>query len=118
MTPRKRTTPPVTSEPTAGQRLVTELAHPTDPYSLTFLIEQAGHIADYLDSLNTLLRGDRDAWLKVKIGAKTVEVIVNNPLVEARQLTEQLRKLLGEIHRQRASIPMAPERDDDLAGLT
>ena len=114
MTPRKRAQP----AKTAGQRLAEELVKPNDPYSLTFLIEQAAHTANYLERLRQLLDGDRDAWLKLKIGAKTVEVVVNNPLLEARQHTEQLRKLLGEIHRQRATIPMGdhPE-NDDLAGL-
>ena len=103
--------------PTAGQRLITELSKPDDPYSLTFLIEQAGQIATYLESLNALLNGSRADWLQVRIGAKTVEVIVNNPLREARQMTEQLRRLLGSIHSQRASIPMDDPENDDLAGL-
>jgi hypothetical protein len=103
---------------TAGHRLTAELAKPDDPYSLTFLIEQAAHTADYLQRLRELLSGDRDAWLKVKIGAKTVEVVVSNPLVEARQLAEQMRRLLADIHRQRASISMGDEHDDDLAGLS
>ena len=114
MATRRRPAP--ATPPTAGQRLVQELAQPKDPYALTFLIEQAAHTADYLERLRQLLDGDRDAWLKLKIGAKTVEVVVNNPLLEARQHTEQLRKLLGEIHRQRAAIPMPPE-NDILTGL-
>ena len=92
--------------PTAGQRLIAELSAPDDPYSLTFLIEQAGHIADYLATCNALLRGERETWLQVKIGAKTVEVVVNNVLIQQRQFSDQLRKLLAEIHRQRAAIPI------------
>lgn len=105
------------SDRTAGERLVDELSHPTDPYSLTFLIEQAGHIADYLERSHQLLSGERSSWVEVKIGAKTVEVIVTNVLVQHRQMAEQLRKLLGEVHRQRAAIPMNDQDDDDLAGL-
>jgi hypothetical protein len=107
----------IAPQPKAGQRLVAELAEPNDPYSITFLIEQAGQIADYLERLNALLNGSRDSWLDVRIGAKTVEVIVNSPLREARQMTEQLRRLLGTIYAQRAAIPMGPSDNDDLAGL-
>lgn len=105
------------AKPSAGQRLVAELSKPDDPYSLQFLIEQAGHTADYLERLSALLNGDRDSWLQVKIGAKTVEVIVNNPLVQHRQFSDHLRKLISEVARQRAAIPADPDGDDDLAGL-
>lgn len=104
-------------KPSAGERLVAELSKPDDPYSLQFLIEQAGHTADYLERLSALLSGDRDSWLQVKIGAKTVEVIVNNPLVQHRQFSDHLRKLISEVARQRAAIPSDPDNDDDLAGL-
>lgn len=112
----KRKTDP--TQPSAGQRLVAELSKPDDPYSLQFLIEQAGHTADYLERLSALLSGDRDSWLQVKIGAKTVEVIVNNPLVQHRQFGDHLRKLIAEVMRQRASLPIERDDDDDLAGLT
>lgn len=115
-TPRKRTaakTPPGPPPPTAGQRLVTELAKEKDPYSLRFLIEQAGHIADYLERLHALHAGDLDVWLKLKIGAKTVEVVVNDPLREVRTQAEQLRRMLAEIHRQRAAIPMGNDDNSD-----
>lgn len=120
MTTTRKSAPKVVAiapHPTAGQRLIAELAKDNDPYSITFLIEQVGQIADYLERLNALLNGSRDSWLDVRIGAKTVEVIVNSPLREARQMTEQLRRLLGTIHSQRAAIPMAPDQNDDLAGL-
>lgn len=103
---------------TAGQRLIAELAQPNDPYSLTFLIEQAADVADYLAKLRELITGDRSTWLSLKLGAKTVEVIVNDPLREARQQGDHFRKLLAAILSQRAAIPMPPDRNDDLAGLT
>lgn len=102
---------PNAEKPSAGARLIAELAKDDDPYTLTFLIEQAAHIADYLERLRQLIDGDRDAWLQLKLGAKTVEVIVNKPLIEARAQAEQLRKLLAEIHKQRASIPIEDEDD-------
>lgn len=91
MATRKRALP----VKTAGQQLVEELSAEGDPFSLRFLIEQAGQAADFLERLSALLNGDREAWLSVKIGAKTVEVVVNNVLVQHRQQADQLRKLLG-----------------------
>lgn len=102
---------------TAGQRLVEELSQDGDPFALRFLIEQAGQAADFLERLSALLNGDREAWVSVKIGAKTVEVVVNNVLVQHRQQADQLRKLLGEIHRQRAVVPPGDPDDDPTQGL-
>lgn len=102
------------SKPSAGARLIAELSRDDDPYSLTFLIEQAGHTADYLERLRELIAGDRDSWLSLKLGAKTVEVIVDKPLVEARALAEQMRKLLAEIHKQRAAAGGGDDEDDVL----
>jgi hypothetical protein len=102
---------------TAGKRLVAELARDDDPYSLQFLIEQAGHIAEYLERSHQLLSGDRSSWLEVKIGAKTVEVVVSNVLVQHRQFTEQLRRLLATIHTQRAAMPDDFDEPDVTAGL-
>lgn len=110
---------PVDSPVSAGQRLISELSRPGDPYSLTLLIEQAAFTADHLATLRGLLAGDRDAWVRVRIGAKIVEVVVNNLVSEARQQTELLRRLLGEIHRQRGAAVTPPGgEDDDLAGVT
>jgi RecA/RadA recombinase len=103
--------------PTAGQRLVDELARDNDPFSLRFLVEQAGHIADYLERSHQLLSGERSSWVDVKIGAKTVEVQVTNVLVQHRQFTEQLRKLLATIHAQRAAVPDEFDEPDVTAGL-
>lgn len=87
--------------PTAGQRLVESLSKPNDPFGLTLLIEEAGQIKDFIDRLRPVLNGEKAAWLEVNIGAKTVEVVVTNPLVQYRQLSEQLRKLLVTIDARR-----------------
>jgi hypothetical protein len=112
---RAKSTTPAT--PTYGQRLTTELAKDDDPWSVTFLIEQAAVTADHLEYLNALLRGDRGEWVKVKIGAKTVEVVVNNLLVQRRQQSLALSKLLSDIVRQRAAIPGGDDDGDVLDGL-
>jgi hypothetical protein len=105
MTPRKRAPAAVkqlvVAKPTPGQRL----------------IEQAAVTADHLDHLNALLRGDRDTWLQVKIGAKTVEVVVSNVVVQRRQQSIALSKLLSDIVRRRAEIADDGDDDDVLADL-
>lgn len=104
------------AKPSAGERLIAELSRDDDPFSLTFLIEQAAVTADHLEHLNAVLRGDRDAWLQVKIGAKTVEVLVNNVLVQRRQQSLALSRLLSDIVRQRAAIDDdLPDEDDPAA---
>lgn len=100
-------------KPSEGELLIAALSEDGDPYSLEFLIKLAGHHADYLERLGELLRGDRDAWVQVKIGAKTVEVIVTDVLRQHRQTAEQLRKLLTSIKAQRVSMPSAPDDSDD-----
>ena len=101
----------------AGQRLVRELSQPTDPYSLTLLIQLDGDTADQYEHLSTVLGGDRATWTEMKIGAKTVEVIVTDVLRQKRATAEQLRKLLSSINAIRGSIPATPNSNDDLAGL-
>lgn len=117
MTARKRAAAKRDSGPSAGERLTAELAKDDDPYSLAFLIEQAAATADHLEHLNALLRGDRDAWVKVKIGAKTVEVVVNNVLAERRQQSLTLSRLLSDIVRRRAAIEAGDDDSDVFAGL-
>lgn len=115
-TPAKRRSVPTPS--TAGRRLVAELSKDADPYSVTLLIIEAGRIADRLETLNGLLTGDRATWLTVGLGRdKVIEVRVDNVLSEARAQTTVMRHLFGEIHRQRAGIPLGPDDDDDLAGI-
>jgi hypothetical protein len=100
-------------KPTAGARLIAELAKDDDPFSVTLLIEDAAQTADFLERLRPVLNGDRRGWLELKLGAKTVEVVVTNPLVQYRQLSEHLRRLLVTIHGQRASIPGVDDDGDD-----
>lgn len=103
--------------PSAGERLFAELTNGDDKFSLTFLIEQAAHTADHLERINEVLRGDRQSWLELRIGAKTVEVVVTDLVRQHRQCSEQLRKLMFEIHRQRAAIPSGPDDDDVTADI-
>lgn len=101
--PRKQT-----ASKTPGQKLIDDLSEPGDPFSLRILIEQAGHAADYLARMNALLNGDREAWLQVKIGTETTEVVVNNVLIQQRAQSEQLRKLIAAVHARRGKAPSKP----------
>jgi hypothetical protein len=107
----------MTTEQSAGQRLVSELSRDGDPYSLTFLIQLAGDTADQYEQLTTLLSGDRGTWAQVKIGAKTVEVVVTDVMRRRDATAEALRKLITSINAQRGAIPPSPNKNDDLAGL-
>lgn len=102
------------AKPSAGARLVAELSEDDDPFALTFLIQQAGVIANYLERLAALLSGDEDTWLQLELPPKVVEVVVNKPLQEYRQQSTVLRQLLAEIHRRRAAIPI--DLGDDVLG--
>ncbi|MCG7596347.1 hypothetical protein [Mycobacterium sp. PSTR-4-N] len=101
----------------AGQKLIAELSRPNDPYSLTFLIQLAGDIADEYEQFATVLSGDRGTWVEVKIGAKTVEVVVTDVIRQKRATAEQLRKLISSIIAQRAAAPEGPNDSSVLAGL-
>jgi hypothetical protein len=82
------------------------------------MITEAGRIADRLDKLAALLAGERSSWLSLKLGRDgATEVKVDNALGEARHQATTLRGLLGEIHRQRAGIPLPDNDADDLAGI-
>lgn len=106
------------STPTAGNRLVADLAHDDDGYRITVMIVEAGRIADRLEKLDALLSGERESWLSLRLGRdKQLEVKVDNALGEARHQATTLRGLLAEIHRQRAGIPMGPDDEDIVDGL-
>lgn len=98
----------------AGQRLIAEFSQDGDPYSYTFQVEQTAHVADHLQKLTDLLNGDRDSWLEVKIGAKTVEVIVTDVLRQHRATAAQLEKSLGVLRRQRAILDAGGDGEDDV----
>ncbi|MGV7585241.1 hypothetical protein PJN38_24265 [Mycobacterium kansasii] len=84
---------------------------------MTFLIEQAAITADHLAYLNGLLRGERSAWLELKIGTQAVEVVVNNVLVQRRQQSLALSRLLADIARRRAVMDDGNDVDEDPAAV-
>ncbi len=117
----------------AGARLRAELARDTDQYGVTVLINQAARIADRLDKLDRVITGADVDWLRLDMGrvqiesgearrrslAVAVTMKIDGAVVEERQQSMLLTKLLAEIYRQRAGIQMKPPEDelDDLDDL-
>lgn len=98
----------------AGKQLIAEFSKDGDPYSFTFQVQQAAHVADHLEKLTALLRGDRESWLEVKIGVKTVEVIVTDVLRQYRATASQVEKSLTALRRQRAILDAGGGIKDDV----
>lgn len=99
---------------TAGQRLIAEFSKEGDPFSFIFQVEQSAHVADHLQKLTALLAGDRQSWLEVKIGAKTVEVVVTDVLRQHRATVAQLEKSLVALRRQRAVLDAGGGAESDV----
>lgn len=80
-----------------GQRLWAELADVVDGERGRVLLEEACRIADRLDKLDELLRGDVDVWCRLthRLLTKDYEVKVDGALIEARQQAGVLRLLIA-----------------------
>lgn len=64
------------------------------------LLVEACRIADRLDHLDALLRGEVDAWVSLEVpesGDGPAVVVVNNLISEARQQATALKTLVGEL---------------------
>lgn len=101
------------AEPTAGERLMAELARDSDPYPLTLMITEACRMADRLEQFDALLSGKQDAWMRLRVRDEVIEVQVDKVLQEARQCATVFRHYLADIHRQRAGISTGPDDDSD-----
>ncbi|MFD3748340.1 hypothetical protein [Nocardia sp. NPDC058633] len=99
-----------------GRELVDSLTEPGDPLSLTVLVVEAGRIVDRLDTLDAVLSGDAETWLRLAEGREgAITVRVDSALTEARQQASVLRQLLVEIARRRK--PDDDDEDDPLDDL-
>jgi hypothetical protein len=69
------------------------------------LLEEACRTADRLDTLDRILRGDEDAWMRFRVNqdGDEVTVVVNNVLSEVRQQQVTLKQLLAELRQSRAA---------------
>lgn len=91
-----------------GRRLWAAWAERVDERGLV-LLEEACRIADRLDKLDVLLRGDADVWCRLVHNVRTedYELRVDSALVEARQQASTLRQIL-------VSLPAKePDGSDD-----
>jgi hypothetical protein len=109
--------------PTAGAALRAQLGDVREPAGIGLLVDQAARVADRLEVLDRLHRGDADAWLRLEVArvvapetparerkAFYVDVALKiEPTIaeEARQ-SKLLASLLGDIFRQRATVPASP----------
>lgn len=87
---------------TEGAKLRRQLSKPNDEYTVKLLITQAARHADRLEVLDRLLSGDPAVWLAVKIEGTVAEVRVDKAMIEERQRSDALRRLLMDIDQIRA----------------
>jgi hypothetical protein len=92
-----------------GRRLWRELTADEQPSLIPterVLLEEACRLADRLDTLDRMLRGDEDAWMRLRSmddDGSIVQVVINNLLSEARQQQVALKQLLGELRQSRTA---------------
>lgn len=107
----------------AGERLRADIAKEGDPPAIALLIKQAARCADRLEALDRVLRGDAAGWLRLESAAMvprdgkvparlTVELKIDDAVREERQQAKLFAALLSDIHRQRASLPAAPQNSN------
>lgn len=95
--------------PAATKSVRDQLGREGDEFAVTLLVQQAARHADRLDAINAILSGDRTAWLEVSINGQVAEVRVSNLMVEERQRSAALQRILMDIHRMRAATPGVPK---------
>ncbi|MFI2577709.1 hypothetical protein ACH5AJ_36550 [Streptomyces rochei] len=101
-----------------GRRLWRQLADDGPPLKPTerVLAEEACRTADRLDTLDRILRGDEDSWMRFRSmneDGTVVAVQITNVLSEARQQQVALKALLAELRTSRqgpAAKPGVPPR--------
>ncbi|MFG1776626.1 hypothetical protein ACGFIG_09375 [Micromonospora sp. NPDC049048] len=70
------------------------------------VLEEACRTADRLDTIDRILRGDEDSWMRFRSmneDGTVVAVQINNVLAEARQQQVALKALLAELRTSRAA---------------
>ena len=80
---------------------------------------EACRIADRLEQLNALITGDEDAWLRLKFprfDEDPIEVLINDPMKEARMHAAALRSLLAPFEVTKAE-PTAGEVPSNVANI-
>lgn len=81
------------------------------------LIEEACRIADRLDQLDRLLRGDVDEWIRIELPSlDSVELVMKiNPLLsEARQQAATLQRLVANLQTKAEPTATGSDALDEL----
>lgn len=89
-------------KPVEGARIAKDLSWAKASFADRLLITQAARLADRLEVIARLLSGDAAAWLVVKVAGQALTLDVAAVVREERQLSETLRKLIGDIEKRRA----------------
>jgi hypothetical protein len=95
---------------TRGRRLWRELLAEGKPRPAQLvLIEEACRIADRLDRLDAVLRGDEDAWARLLVDEDGGEITVkvDSVLSEARQHATALKQIVAELRQSAAGATAA-----------
>jgi len=93
-----------------GCRLWGELATTTTAPAVRVLIEEACRIADRLERLDAICRGESDVWARFSVDrdGDEVTVVIDRALSEARQQALALRQLVADIRQAAGSAGTAP----------
>ena len=96
-----------------GARLYAELVGGSSSEAVMTLALEAARIADRLDKLDLVLRGDVDVWVTLVHSARTedYEIRIDDAAREARQQATVLRSLVSEVLKIRP--PVEDDDDDD-----
>lgn len=76
---------------------------------------EACRISDRLEKLNDLLLGDEDSWFRLKLPRNddgVIEILINDPMKEARMHAASLRSLLAPFEGERAADPAGEVPDN------
>lgn len=88
----------------SGRRLWREMSGDDTTGEVRTLTVEACRIADRLDQLDRLLRGDDDAWIRLHSAnedGSIVKVVVNQALAESRQQAVALARITAELRQAR-----------------
>ncbi|WP_082933496.1 hypothetical protein [Gordonia sp. 852002-10350_SCH5691597] len=96
-----------------GERLFAELVDGSSSEAVRVLALEAARIADRLDKLDLVLRGDVDVWMTLVHDNRTedYELRIDDAAREARQQATVLRSLVSEVLKIRP--PVEADDDDD-----
>lgn len=72
------------------------------------LSEEACRLADRLERLDAILRGEAHEWLRVDTQDGTSVLVVDKALSEARQQAIALKTILAELRQREAHAPAKP----------